>query len=473
MLKSSKLYFVSIVSTLSLLPFLIFFIFTTPCTDDIFYHNYAQNKSVWEFLLHHYSTWTGRYFSNFMMAINPYTVTSNPEWYPLMMTSLFLIFFVSLVFLLKSIIKSLKFPIAREVSLYKAAVAGGLILLALFFHKMPRVTDSFYWFAGTSSHLLPLSFIFLCIGLYFQRSSQVLCSHFSILLITIFSFFISGSNETLAVQWVFALCFIVFYQIYFFPKFDKRLLFPLVFAVLGFAILYFAPGNVVRAKELKGGHDIGLLLLKPWGLVVETSVRYLSISLLILLLWTVPLFKKINHSLSHSMKSRNSILALGLFGLGFFVLTFVPSVWTMGGLPPRRVLNNTYMMLLLYVPFLLTIMIHRLPRLERWANHFSSVAPVSLQRLVFTGCFLFLFNNFYAWKDLVNLPKFSAAMSERDQMVRTEKNVDLVLPPLNYFPTTFFYEDITVKPDDYRNLVFAEFYKLKSVRLSSDYENRD
>jgi hypothetical protein len=43
-------------------------------------------------------------------------------------------------------------------------------------------------------------------------------------------------------------------------------------------ILYFAPGNAVRGKELHGGHDILLLLVKPWGLIIETTVRYLSLA---------------------------------------------------------------------------------------------------------------------------------------------------------------------------------------------------
>lgn len=493
-------------SLISLLPFVVFFFVTIPCSDDIFYHNFAQERTTWGFLMEHYMTWTGRYFSNLMMAINPYTLTSKAGVYPLMMVSLFFVFTASLYYLIKAVFKILNpyqssGAYATEASynapIKKAAFFAMTIFTALFLHKMPRTTDSLYWFAGASSHLLPMSLILCAVGLYFSRlnflvtapslsltkelaSSAAATSArspyfyqtiLSIIAISLISFIVSGSNETLAIQWIFTLMFGLFYKKIIFKRWDWTLFLPLLVALSGFAILYFAPGNAIRAKELKGGHDIILLLFKPWGLIAETSVRYLSLSLLVALVCFFPIFKKLNQNLPLFLKESRSRVLLALFGLGLFALTFVPSVWTMGGLPPRRVLNNMYLIFLLYGSFLLIVSAHTLNRVDLWIEFLSKRLSTRQWKFIFLVGLVFFFNNFYAWKDLFNLPSFLNSVQQRDRLVASARNTDLVIEPLAYFPTTFFYEDITVKTDDYRNIVFSEFYKLKTVRLSKNYND--
>jgi hypothetical protein len=73
------------------------------------------------------------------------------------------------------------------------------------------------------------------------------------------------------------------------------------------------------------------------------------------------------------------------------------------------------------------------------------------------------------WKDLFNLPDFIRSKYSRELILASAQNTHLILQPLGYFPTTFFYEDITTTSGDYRNIVVAEFYKLKSITLSTDY----
>lgn len=454
------------ISLFSLLPFLIFFFFTIPLADDIFYHNYAQDKTTWEFLVDHYNTWTGRYFSNLMMAINPFTLTSNAHVYPMMMMGLFLVFVLSLFFLSRTLIKIWDQSLTQK-SYGLTAFFITVILTALFFHKMPRTTDTFYWFAGTSSHLLPMCLLMVSAGLYLRGLTLTGGSMrpLSIVIVSLTSFIVSGSNETLAVQWLFTLLFTIAYQRIIFNRREKILYLPLAIALLGFAILYFAPGNSIRAKELRGGHDIFLLLVKPWGLVAETTVRYLSFALLLALVAVFPFLKNVHFNLSQKIRDNRSRWLLALFGLGIFVLTFVPSVWTMGGLPPRRVLNNTYLFFLLYVPFLIALWAPKFNFLDRWSQRLANQKI----KWLFALTLLFLFNNFYAWKDLFYIPKFTESLNKRATIISSGQNTDLILPPLAYFPTTFFYEDITPLTDNYRNLVFAKFYNLNTVRLSKDY----
>lgn len=458
------------ISLASLIPFFIFFFFTTPLADDIFYRNYGQDKTTWEFLVHHYNTWTGRYFSNWMMAINPFSITSNPGVYPLMMGSLFLVYLFSLYLVIQVLLRNFNVQ-SKKHSQSRIAFFLTIIITALFIHKMPRVTDTFYWFAGASSHLLPMCLILISVALYLRglKSPNRSMRTLSVIIVTMVSFIVSGSNETLAVQWLFTLLFVVFYQKIIFQRWEKVLFLPLVFAIVGFIILYFAPGNAVRAKELQGGHDILLLLVKPWGLVAETTVRYISLSLFIVIIAVFPKLKDAQEQLSQKIKSKNSVWLLNLFGLGLFLITFQPSVWTMGGLPPRRVLNNTYLFFLLYGTFLIILSAHKMKFIERWSERFSG----KNMKLIFTLSLVALFNNFYAWKDLVHLPKYIDSTKKRDLIVSSGQGKDVILTPLDYFPPTFFYEDITTKPDDYRNIVFAEFYKLKSVALSHDYDSAD
>lgn len=471
-------------SLLGVLPFLLFGIFTIPSADDIFYHNYAKDKSTLEFLVHHYNTWTGRYFSNLMMAINPYTLTSSESLYPLMTYAVQTLFVFALFFFVKNIIQvfirlttkpSFEFTFAKE-NLNKICSFIVLVWLALFFHKMPRPTDSLYWFAGSSSHLIAMSFTLISVGLYLKsfilsKWSQVN----AYLFIALLTIGICGSNETLMLQWIFIMFFGFVFEKAILNRYNFKILIPFVISIFSFLVVFVAPGNKIRAANLHGGHDILLLLSKPWGLVGETTVRYLSVNLILLLFWSLPLFKQINLALPEYLKEKKPRRLFYLFWLGLFSLTFVPSVWTMGGLPPRRVLNNTYLMILLLSFFIILQNAHTWAFLFKGKEKFDKYFPLKAQKIVFLLGFIFLFNSFFAWKDLVFTPKYLSSLSERKKVVLDPVNqeTDVILPPFEYFPATYFYEDITTAPQDYRNLVFAEFYKLKSVKLSKPYQTNE
>lgn len=421
-------------------------------------------------MVDHYLTWTGRYFSNLMMAINPFSLTSDTRFYPPTIASIFLFFFFSLFFLCRVLVKT--FKLNTETSSYsKIAFSFTIIILALFLHKMPRVTDTFYWFAGTSSHLLPMGFILISAGLYIRglKLPKGKMRPLSVVFVSFTSIIVCGSNETLAIQWLFTLGFIIFYHKLVSDRWEKVLFIPLIAALVGFAFLYFAPGNSVRAKNLTDGHSLLKMLYKPAGLTIETFARYLSFSFLLFILVSFPALKAINASIEESLRNKRNRKLFYFFGLGLFGLTFVPSVWVMGSLPPHRVLNNMYLIFLLYSVFLILISAHELDFLDRCANRFSK----KKLSLLFAISILFLFNNFYAWKDLFNLTKYTDSLKSRELLVASGQGKDVVVPPLAYFPTTFFYEDIKTNPGDYRNIVFAEFYKLKSVVLSKDYDNVD
>lgn len=462
---------------IAIVPFLLLSFFTIPSADDIFYHNYGQDKTLIEFLVHHYNTWTGRYFSNLMMAINPYSLTSELWTYPVMTILVQILFARSCFFFLRNFVLLITKQENLENVRQQVNKLTGLILLiwvALFLHKMPRPTDSFYWFAGSSSHLIAMSFVLINIGLYFQSFGLSLRQQVNrYLFISLLTICICGSNETLMLQWIFMMFFAFIYEKIVFNKNNFKILLPFIFSLICFVVVFVAPGNKIRAANLHGGHDILLLLSKPWGLIVETSLRYLSLNLLILLFWLLPLFKSLNNYLPDSLKEKKSKMLFLLFWLGLFALSFVPSVWTMGGLPPRRVLNNTYLMILFLSFFIVLVKITDWEFLFRWKNHWDKYFSFNYQKLVFLLSFLVLFNHYFAWHDLLYVPKFLTSLNEREKIITdpSNKNADVILEPLSYFPTTFFYEDITTDPTDYRNIVFAEFYKLKSVKLTKPYEN--
>lgn len=482
--KVPKVKFVAIVALLSILPFLILGAFTIPSADDIFYHNYGKDKRLIEFSVHHYNTWTGRYFSNLMMAINPYSLTSSESFYPVMTYAVQFFFVICAFIFAKTLLCCFKnnMPHSHQKELFKDLslnlISGFILLvwLALFLHKMPRPTDSLYWFSGSSSHLIAEGFVLLSIATYFKsfafsKLNQINCY----ILISLFTIAICGSNETLMLQWIFLMFFSFVFEKIIFHRFNMKTLMPLLISLLCFLVVYFAPGNKIRAANLHGGHDLLLLATKPWGLIAETSLRYLSLNLIIVFFWSLPILKKIHHYLPKFLTEQKSKTLFGFLWLCFFVLTFVPSVWTMGGLPPRRVLNNTYFMILFISFFVVLINLNSWHFLFKWKNKWDSFFSFKWQKVVFALSSLFLFNNFFAWKDLVFIPKFLTSLQERQEMVLnpSNQNTDLIIPPLNYFPSTFFYEDITTDPQDYRNLVFAEFYKLKSVKLTKPYNSSE
>lgn len=454
------------VALFSLIPFIFFLFKTVPCSDDFFYHNYAQGKTLTEFLVDHYNTWTGRYFSNFLMAVSPFTLTSNLDVYPWMTVSIFILFAVSSYFFFYQII--LFFP-TKQPGLKSLYIST--IVIGLFFHKMPRVSDTFYWYPGSSAHLIALSFCLICIGLLLTRGTSKKISLASNMtrtfLISLLSFFICGSNETIAMQWIFILFFIFGFFRFHYRKWEWTLIFPLSISIFGFLIMFFAPGTAIRAAALKTHPSVLLTLVKPWGLLIETSIRYLSLNLIILCFWLAPYSVKFNNSIPLLNSNKKIKILLSFFCIGTLVLTFVPSVWTMGGLPPRRVLNNSYFFFLVFMPFLIVLWAKEIHFWHSWQEKLDNILGLKWQKAVIAIGFFLTFNNFTAWNDVFHYSSFLKSWQHRLELIHQNKKMDLAVPELNYFPETFYYEDITTDPADYRNTNYIQFFDLKSIVIDS------
>jgi hypothetical protein len=100
----------------------------------------------------------------------------------------------------------------------------------------------------------------------------------------------------------------------------------------------------------------------------------------------------------------------------------------------------------------------------------AAVRSVSL--LVLAAALLLSQNAWDAWSDLgCRAPAYDAALRERDAFIAGAlENGDgfVSVPPLPTEPVLFMHADLLNNPRDYRNLHYARFYKLRSLRLNGD-----
>lgn len=444
-------------------PFYFVSFFARPSNDDFEYVSMVRKFGFWPFQAEYYRAWTGRYFSNFLEAANPFT-QGYSGFYPWMGFGLLAFWQLGLFTFLKSTLGKC----FRNLELLTISFA----IFALFLHRLAKVSDSFYWMAGAISHSVGMILGLFSLAFYLSvqnngiRRESLFWQSVCALILMICSVCIVGSNETLMLQWSFFLAWLFGFFWYVHGRKLWSLWPALLASAMGAVIVIIAPGNGVRSSRLEGGKNIWLMFVKPIGLMVEIIPRYLSVAGIILVFVLIGLAPEFRRRLPPWFYERRARLAFLALCLVLLWLTFLPSVWAWGGLPPKRVMNNTYFWMLMTFPI---VLLQNLPRGFGWLantrSFFLRVIPQPARPVIFILAFLLPFNHFDVWQDLVRGPEYAEQIRQREELMAAHKGEDVILPALKNPPVTILYEDISTNPADGQNQVYAEFFGVKSVRI--------
>jgi hypothetical protein len=345
-------------------------------------------------------------------------------------------------------------------------------LVAIYWAGMPHPGESFYWLTGNTDNLAGLSLSLLVIAgiLRFRpRSAPVtaaitagLCAlalvaaGFHELFALLLCLLLAGGTlaawlETDRRRWVCTAC--------------------LVAAIVGFLIVYLAPGNAVRRADFPLAANVAataeltveqaVLNAVPWLL----DIRLLSASALALML--LPSAMALPPGAQPPTRRGTIILAVTWLAAG--LAAFVAASWVIGMEMPARTRNGIYLVFLLGWFWLLVALFRLSLDTDR-----PLLLATPLMRRIAVGLFvisMLLTGN--TWKGVRDLPRsapaYRDALRARDRTLRAAAargEQDVTVAPLYVRPQSYItYFEVTDDPEHWENWSVAHYYGLRTVVL--------
>lgn len=449
-------WFLNFYFCLTLMPYVMLCFFNYPSSDDFAFtastygRNFLETQACW------YTGWSGRYTATALLTfVNPLIY----HWmYGYRILSLVII--GGIFFTVFSLVRSF---LGGRLSTSNEWLLT-FFFVSFYFSLLPHLAGGIYWMAGSLTHATPTILVGLSIALLKRKNANFFVDY---LLLPFMTFLIVGCNETIMITWMTLLLLV---NIYLLTK-NKRIdtFFAVLFAVglIGSLLVYFAPGNAIRAHDFSKAHRPFFALSNTVVYMIIYTFLFGSVPFALFLAWVAINAKRIQERLQWHWVNKQS---LKLMVIVFFVIqfcTFFTSLWAKGGKPPEYVYNMT---ILFYFPLLTLI---TLQSAILYPSRFGFLEPFKLNKrgmmISFFILFLFLGNNGRAIYDTVwAAPRYSAELKMRQDIINSFQGKDLAVKELHYKPKSIFYSDIEKNPLDYKNLTYSQYFNLKSIILEPD-----
>ena len=331
-----------------LIPFIVIAIYNRPSADDYDYailtHSAVVNNEgifnviseAWKTNVQYYNKWQGLYSSAFILALQPGIWGEN--YYAFTTIIILFIVFVCLYFSF-NILNKKYFKYSRFFT-----VMVSLIVLVIITNWLPSAVEGLYWYNGSMNYTpwIFLDLLNVCLLLNIEKNRKIK-NISSIILSIVLSFLISGANHVTSFANILIL---LLYSIYL--LFNKKFYsLPSLFsAIIGFIIMYIAPGTSIRQSFFTKSTMVKTVLatLKHIRIVIPTWCSFI---------WILSLLIITPIAISFSMKNKIKIsskfiiilfLALAMVLSGMFCVPY----YAMGNFGAQRVTNVIWIAFMLF-----------------------------------------------------------------------------------------------------------------------------
>lgn len=310
--RKNKNYFLIIaVCIFLLLPLIMVGIYDRPSADDFGYslltHEAVQNggnlfnitKAAINTDINYYNSWQGLYSSAFILSLQP--AIFGEQFYSLTCLMLLILEFVCLNFSLK---------IINEVYIKEKNIfvfTSSLLILTILNLLLPSATQGLFWYNGAMNYI-PWAFTnllgcCLLIKLFYMDKNE---KRFYLLLAlsATLSFLTSGGNHVTAfANILFMLMFTMFLIL---KKRRYYSILPLLLAIIGFIIMYMAPGTAIRQDALiQEGlvpSSITSLFISTFQHTKDMSVHWMNFKWMLSLIAITPIALKISGNIKDKLE---------------------------------------------------------------------------------------------------------------------------------------------------------------------------
>lgn len=438
----------------TLLPLFILSLYTHPALmDDYNDTNMVFGKGFFGVQKFFYLNWTGRYFTDILLSLNP--LVFHAEWAYKFNSIVWLsLHLIAAYWLCGKLFKGIDW-IARI----------GIVALFLFTYIMllPDITGVFWQtclYVNFTPNFLTL-FLFGCMVLYYQSEHKNLYFILSALLMVA----IIGSYETCM---IYIDMFMLLFAVVSFIK-KKKLLFPFTLLVIAIAFSVFsatAPGNKVRAAMATNTHQFIYSLKESliWGGKVLLNFHWLLFTFFIGLLLFGLLANRINWNNTGSVFILSPSLAL-LASLAIPFAGMFIYFYSSGTDPPPRTVNS------MWFYFLMGMMYFSFTTIAYIKRQYPNFNPPAMAKpglyIVLALVFFFRAHNItQAYKDVSSgvAVLYDKERTERNIFLTTFKGDSCLVDSIQHIPKTLYFVELPEKIN-WLNTSYWDYYHKKYIGI--------
>jgi hypothetical protein len=449
--------------------------YAPPSSDDFCMAGGVNDHGLFRQLWLHYFEWSGRYSSNALYAVYP-LIFGLFDGYKYIPAIMIMALFLALAFFLSRVFRISMF--ARPVLL------SSLCFVGVFLSSMMSPASSLYWMAGAFTYQTANVLLLVIAGLMFQLADyQKQSKNYGILLSVLILLMVvaMGANETSMLVLTGMAVLGLIMHLHSGWKVILPWLIVLLVTLLCFAVVYFSPGNAIRAADFPLRHDL-----------LRSISGSLSVGLKVLWLWLTNPVLIISSALApFAVVAMYACSGRQLSGKTFFisrkVITFLlmctflmpfvlqfPAWWAMGGWPPPRTVDVIFFLFLCC-----------------W---YISIAAITMRCVSLSGCGLItlphsreasviflvlsvLFGVSVAGSKAVQQVRmdllqwaepYHAYLNMRYQQIEYAKSQGhnaLIVPDYTQtLPRSIFFNDIMRNPEHWRNICYADYFGLEKIK---------
>ncbi|MFZ1323164.1 MAG: DUF6056 family protein [Ignavibacteria bacterium] len=456
---------------LTIIPFLIVSFFTNPTWDDF---DFTVNALEFGFLRSQYNWyigWSGRFFSTALMStVNPLMFHSIIG-YKLASLSVIILFIITVFYFVRSLT-------GNTLNLAQYSIAA-LSICSLYFYKMANPALGFYWLSSAVIYQLAniLFLILIILLIKYSKQSSKLYRTIYLVIISFIILAIQGSNEISMLLTMEFLGILFIYHLFKYRKINYSLLFFIVISIIGFYLVYTAPGNGVRESKNPQSHMLFASLSKSLSDTIELILyRVTDTPLLLFTILAIPFIFKISESQSDAKKYFNCNPLLSVFSV-FTILLSINFVtyWTINKGMLDRTRNVFYFFLLIGWFYNLLVFCNYFFKYRSVKNFKLPAAAVIIISLIIVISYGRKNNVLLAYKELNNgsLINFDDELSDRyDNIKKVDSDTCILKPLSNPVPGLMFFYDIGADPNAKHNKYQAYYYH-KKIMLVSDTNKKE
>ncbi len=250
----------------------------------------------------------------------------------------------------------------------------------------------------------------------------------------------------------------------------------LAVSLLCFAVVYFAPGNDIRAADFPLRHDFSRSIRGSLTVGAKTLWIWISDPVWILASLLAPFAFARLHEQS-ARRFNVSAIGIALLVLCTFAMPFVlqfPAWWSMGGWPPARTLDAVYFLFLVgwYTALAaLTVRVMTRESSDAGKRPHGRLAAVVLPVLAVSFSIAVIKHDAFetAKTDLMQLARpYHEHLEKRYQRIAeafANGERSLVVADFDQpYPRTIFFNDIMRDPGHWRNACYADYFGLERIR---------
>ncbi len=460
-----------------LLVFILLGQYAQPSSDDFCMASGVNDNGLITHLWNHYLEWSGRYTGNALYAAYP-LVTDLFDGYKYIPAIVIVALFLAMAFFLSTVFNTAIY--ARPVLL------ASLCFVCVYLLGMMSPASGLYWMAGAFTYQTANVLFLVTLGLMIrlserQKNSGKYFMLFSVLLMVVV--IAIGANET----GMLAITAVVLSGVLVHIRSGRAILWPwmaiLAVTLVCFDIVYFSPGNAIRAADFPLRHDLWRSIDGSFSVGIKILWIWVSNPVLIIssLLAPYAIIRLLQFSGRSFAVSGPHIAVLLVCTFTMPVVLQFPAWWAMGGWPPARTVDAIYFLFLVsWFVTLGAITIRYLYAGESSAmmqpyHPYAAVAVLALSAL-----FSFAVVESKAFK-LAKTDLFQLARPYHDYLVQRYEQIGQALAKEQHYlvvadyqqeyPRTIFFNDIMQDPDHWRNVCYADYFGIEKIRRAQSKRN--